>query len=93
MANVVITDNTDTIKFAFNSLSSDEDMTTLYIGKSRYMVHSNGADTLVRVAGASGYVGDFCFTATTGAMLVDSVAGAAPTSNADLLDKIEALMT
>lgn len=93
MANTVITSTTAYIKAVFNNDSSISGWATCYWAKDSWLFVANDADngaaTIVTECGREFRV---AYQATEGCWLIDSVNGVAPTSNADLTDKLGALL-
>lgn len=92
MANIIITNTASHIKAEFNELA--EDVVTCYKSRSSILsvtLHTGRKGTYVEVVF---YVGDKWTFDTTAARgkVVDTIAGIAPTDNADLTDKLAALM-
>lgn len=91
MASLVITSGTDYIKVVFNDCTAAANMLRGYWGKAGLSV-TQGSDGLVNIVDQHGRAWWCAYTATDGAMVVDSVDGASPSSNQDLCDKLGVLV-
>lgn len=93
MANLVITSSTNSIKVDFGTYSSDAQLAKGAWAKAsiKGVVLAEG-DAYIRVDIGDGDTWNVVFSASDSNLIVDSVDGTAPTSNADLYAKLIALI-
>lgn len=91
MANIVVTSSTNYIKAVFNDMASASGVSQGYWAKStieKVVLRNDGA---VEVVETSSRVWVLDTAGTLGA-IVDTVDGVAPSDNADLMDKLAAVI-
>lgn len=94
MANIVVTSTANSIKVDFGAYAGGDipKKRTYNLRKTIFFVSLEPSDAKVTVLSEGSPMWHLAYTATTGCFIVDSVNGAAPSSNSDLYDKIEALI-
>jgi len=92
MANIVVTSTTNTIAVDFGVYAGVQGLPTKKTYKKSEVLSVSQASDQVNVYSIGDPQWNLAYTATTNCFIVDTVAGVAPTSNADLYDKIIALI-
>jgi hypothetical protein len=93
MANIVVTSTTNSITVDFGVYASGTEIPTKRTyNKSKTVFFVSQWSNEVTVISEGGPEWHLAYTATTGCFIVDSINGAAPSSNADLFTKISALI-
>lgn len=91
MANVVITSTTNSIKVEFNDYSSSLDGQEGGVyQKSLVTFYRYSTKVIALVSGEKEW--PVAYTATANCFIIDSIDGAAPSSNLDLYNKLAALI-
>jgi hypothetical protein len=93
MSNVVITSDLNRVYFVFNDYSSEAGATSGDWNKSALSLEMNYSDRDIFVFDSAHNLFRLSYNAVSGALLVDSVNGVAPVSNADLKSKLDAVLT
>ena len=89
MANAVVTSDSTKIKVVFNDLSDMAGRHTSYFKKGDLVeVYADTSDAFVTVVLGHNQSFKVSTDGSIGTLIIDSVDGVAPTSNADLRDKI-----
>lgn len=93
MANAVVTSSTKYVKVVFNDMSTSAGRTIAYFSKEHIAeVYTPGCDCYVVIKLDDGAIWDVSLTGNDNTLMIDTVAGATPSDNADLCDKIAALI-
>lgn len=93
MANVVVTSDAQKIKVVFNDLSASAGRDVSYFQKSDIVeVYSDATDSYVTIVLGHNENFNVSIDGTFGTLIIDSVDAVAPSSNADLRDKIAAFI-
>jgi len=92
MANIVITTDSERIYIAFNDYSDEAGMASGNWAKEDVSVEMNIGNTDIFLYTEGENLGRLSFNAGTDIMVVDTVDGAAPSSNADLKTKLDAAL-
>ena len=92
MANLVITSTTNTIHVDFNDYTVPIGIKKSQWDKQRIRFELAPSDALIKVLVIGESAWAVAYTATDNCLIIDSVAGVAPTSNSDLYDKLIALL-
>jgi len=94
MANIVITSTANSIEVDFGAYAggSIPKKRTYNKSKTVFFFTLEPSDAFVSAVSEGSNQWNLAYTATTDCFIVDTVAGASPSSNSDLYDKLKALI-